>query len=147
MSTMTKSPSAPAPTRAPAPAQAPFTVALASPATPVAVIWLCSAAAAVFAPDMVTGSQHEHLPMVAITVWLWTLSATAYVLLASRAGGSVTLTAATSAIWVAVLVVSLAAPMMVTGTDPTRIPLAAILAPVVGAVATGFVAVHHALRD
>ena len=144
MSTTTKSPPAPAPPRELA--LSPYAAALASPATAVAVVWLCSAAAAIFSPDMVTGSAHEHMPIVAITIWLWTLSATAYVLLASRAGGSVTMTVSTSAIWLAVVLVSLAAPVMVTGTDPTEIPLGAILAPVVGALATGFIAVQQASR-
>ena len=32
-------------------------------------------------------------------------------------------------------------------TDPTRIPLTALVAPVAGMVATGFVALHAASRD
>ena len=146
MSTTTARP-ATAPPPIPAAARSPVGAALASPATAVAAIWVCSALAAVFAPDMVTGSEQEHLPIALMSIWLWTLSATAYVLLASRGtDGSIFLTGATSVIWGAVLLVSLAAPVMETGTDPTTIPIAAILAPVVGAVATGFVAVHEAAR-
>jgi hypothetical protein len=51
----------------------------------------------------------------------------------------------TSALWLAVAVVSIAGPMLVTGTDPTRIPLAALIAPPFGAIATGLLAVHHAV--
>ena len=36
---------------------------LESVATPVAVIWLAAAAISVAAPDMVSGSEHEHLPL------------------------------------------------------------------------------------
>lgn len=117
---------------------------MASPATAVAAIWVASTVAAVFAPDLVSGSEQDHIPIAAISIWLWTLVATGYVLLATRAGASTTLTVATSAIWAAVAVVVLAAPVMVTGTDPTSLPITALLAPPIGAVATGFVAIHHA---
>ncbi len=39
---------------------------------------------------------------------------------------------------------ALGVPTLVTGTDPTRIPLAALIAPPFGAVATGFLAVARA---
>ena len=45
------------------------------------------------------------------------------------------------AIWTAVTVLSIFAPSYVTGSDPTRIPTAAILSPIIGMVGTGFVAV------
>ncbi|MCB0895855.1 MAG: hypothetical protein H6529_05875 [Nocardioides sp.] len=41
---------------------------LESVATPVAVIWLAAAAISVAAPDMVSGSEHEHLPLALMTV-------------------------------------------------------------------------------
>ena len=144
MSTTTKSPPDTAPDRTPA--TSPLASALASPATAVTAIWLCSALAAVFSPDMVTGSEHEHVPIIAFTIWFWTLAATAYVMLASRAGTTATLTVATTGVWAAVLLVCLAAPLTETGTDPTQVPIGGIIAPLVGALATGFVAVHQASR-
>jgi hypothetical protein len=51
------------------------------------------------------------------------------------------------AIWASVAIAGVAAPVMVTGTDPTRIPMGAILAPIGGALATGLVALHHATRS
>lgn len=120
---------------------------LASSATAVAAIWVCSALLAVFAPDMVTGSEHDHLPITSMTIWPWALAATGYVLMAARRPSAVLLVASVAAIWVGVLVVGLAAPVMVTGTDPTRIPLGAMLGPAFGALATGFVALHHTTRD
>ena len=35
----------------------------------VGMIWLASALTAIATPDMISGSQHEHLPLAAITVW------------------------------------------------------------------------------
>jgi hypothetical protein len=112
-----------------------------APATAVTVIWGSVVLGAVFGPDMVTGSAHEHLPLVAATIWLWATVATAFLMMGARRSETLTsLVVGTSAIWLAVLVAVLAGPSLVTGTDPTTIPLTAFLAPVAGAVATGFLA-------
>ena len=50
-------------------------------------------------------------------------------------------------IWVVVALASIFAPELVTGTDPTRIPLAALVAPIAGLVGTGFVALHVTTAD
>ena len=42
-------------------------------------------------------------------------------------------------IWLAVALTSIFTPELVTGTDPTRVPIAAIISPVVGAIGTGIV--------
>lgn len=120
--------------------------ALASPVTAVITVWACSALLAVLAPDMVTGSEHDHLPIAAMSVWPWTVVATAYVLMAARRPDSAWLTWAVALIWMSVLVAGVLAPVMVTGTDPTQIPMGAILAPIGGALATGLVALHHTTR-
>jgi hypothetical protein len=120
--------------------------ALTSPTTAVVAVWTCSALLAVFAPDMVTGSEHDHLPIAAMTVWPWTFAATAYVVMAVRHTTSAWLVMCVAAIWTSVLIAGVAAPVMVTGTDPTRIPMGAIMAPIGGALATGLVALHHATR-
>ncbi len=120
---------------------------LGAPVTAVAAIWGSSVLLAVFAPDLVTGSEQEHLPIAAITVWVWTFAATAYVGMAGRVqSDSVMLGAGTLVIWLGVLVVGLAAPVMETGTDPTRMPIAALLAPPIGALATALVALQHTTR-
>ena len=145
-------------TRPPAPptavldrSQSPLTAAVASPATAVAAIWLFSVLTAVFAPDMVTGSMQEHLPIGGLTAWVWAAAATGYALMATRArdvaddptrwlGFELSLLV----IWVVVALSGIFAPALVTGTDPTTIPLATLVAPVAGLVATGFVALHTA---
>jgi hypothetical protein len=117
-------------------------------ATPGTCIWTATAVIAVFAPDMVTGSEHEHLPIAGITVWLWASVATAYTALAvRRTPPGPTLVAGTSLLWAAVAVACVAGPVMVTGSDPTRIPMAVLVAPAVGALTTGFLALHHATSE
>ncbi|MFC7272990.1 hypothetical protein ACFQS1_03260 [Paractinoplanes rhizophilus] len=98
----------------------------------------------VFAPDMITGSQQEHLAVAAFGTWLWGLIGSAAFLTGmGRLRGSAArqfiwtgLAAATLAIWLLAAVVAIAAPRAVTGTDPTQIPVAAMVAPVAATVLT-----------
>lgn len=114
------------------------------PVVGAVVVVLASTVVALFAPDLVTGSAHDHLPLAALTVWPWTAAAVGYVLMAGRNKDARDLVLGVSFVWVLVAVVVLAAPSLVTGTDPTRIPLAALIAPPFGAVVTGFLAIAHA---
>lgn len=111
----------------------------------VGVVWLATLLIGVLSPDMVTGSQHEHLPIAGITAWVWAVIASAYLVSAAH-GRSVSTGAVvgTAAIWLTAVVGALAAPVLVTGTDPTRIPIVSILVPVLAAFATGFLAVYEA---
>jgi hypothetical protein len=118
--------------------------ALESPLTAPAAIWASAGLMAIGAPDLVTGSQHEHLPLALITVWLWATAASAYALMTPSRGSLARWTLAVTSLWVATAVVATAAPVMVTGTDPTRIPLAVIIAPPVAAVLTGLLSLHQA---
>lgn len=113
-------------------------------------IWLAVVIASLYAPVMVTGSNHERLAIAALGDWLWGGMATGLLLLAAaftgpgRTGIWPTAALVTALIWLAVAVTSVFAPDLVTGTDPTSIPLAAMLAPIVGAVVTAFIAVFAA---
>src|SRR5579864_1288114 len=109
----------------------------------VAAIWLGVVVASIFAPDMITGTQHDHLPIVGWTYWIWGLVSTGSVLLAAQRGirAKVVATApwlafavAVAVVWIAVMFVGIFAPVFVTGTDPTTLPLAAIVVPIVGSV-------------
>jgi hypothetical protein len=75
----------------------------------------------VLAPDLVSGSEQEHLPVAAVTTWLWGLVATAV---------------ATLTVWPVATILSLALPVVETGSDPTRLPIAAMVTPVAAAVLT-----------
>ncbi len=114
------------------------------PATAVVVIVVASSAVALLAPDLVTGSAHEHLSLGALTIWPWTAAAVGYVVAAGRGNGSRDLVLGVVFTWFVVAVLAVAAPTLVTGTDPTRIPLASLIAPPFGAVVTGFLAIAHA---
>lgn len=120
-----------------------------APGLAVAAIWVPTLLFSIFAPDMVTGSQQEHLPIAGLTAWVWAAAATGYVLMAMRARRAPGDTSrwlgfelSVLTIWVVVALAGIFAPELVTGTDPTRIPLAALVAPIAGLVATGFVALH-----
>ena len=117
----------------------------------VASIWVTVAAASIWSPDMITGSEHEHIPIAAFTDWLDAAIATGLVLMAfSRrtldSGRSLWMgfTVAIASIWAVVALASIFAPSMVTGSDPTTIPVAAFAAPVAGVVATAFASVFVA---
>jgi hypothetical protein len=109
-----------------------------------AAVWVAVGTSSLFAPDMVTGSLQEHLPIAAITMWLWGAIATGFILMTGAMGRGVidgrwrALTLVVVAIWAVVAVASIWAPQLVTGTDPTRIPLAALLAPVAATIGTAF---------
>jgi hypothetical protein len=119
----------------------------ASPGIAVAAIWISTVLFSIFAPDMVTGSEHEHLPMAAMTGWLWALVATGFVLMGARAGhASRGLALGTAITWALVCVAVIFGPTMVTGSDPTTIPLTAMIAPIVGAFVTGFIALDNLVR-
>jgi hypothetical protein len=125
------------------------TLARFSPGVAVAAIWVPTLVFALFAPDLVTGSQQEHLPLGGLVGWLWAGTATGYVLMATATREATDETSrwfgfelSVLTIWVVVALAGIFAPVLVTGTDPTRLPLAALVAPIAGMVATGFVALH-----
>jgi hypothetical protein len=53
-------------------------------------------------------------------------------------------TLAIGGIWFVVAVASILAPSIVTGTDPTTVPIAALASPLAGVIATAFVSVFVA---
>lgn len=116
--------------------------------------WLAAAAAvavavalaSIFSPDMVTGSQQEHVPIAGLVDWMWGAVALGYLSFLRHGTCDPTVSVSIIVLWLAVAATSIFAPELVTGTDPTRIPLAAFIAPVVGAVATAFLTLH-ALRQ
>ena len=117
----------------------------------VASIWLAVVLASIFAPDMVTGSQHEHLQIAAYADWLWGAFATGFVLLRAAASGvnrradvasrnlRMALTMSVGIVWLAVLLVSIFTPQLVIGTDPTRLPVAAMFSPIFGVIVTAYI--------
>jgi hypothetical protein len=117
----------------------------------VACIWAAAVAASIWSPDLITGSEQEHIAIAALFDWFHASIATGLVLMAfSRRthGASRSLwlgfLIAIASIWAAVALVSVFAPAMVTGTDPTTISIAALVAPIGGVIATAFASVFVA---
>ena len=111
-------------------------------AVAVGGLWLALALSSVFAPDLIGGVQ-DHVPIVAITIWIWGAVATGFVLFgaafpARDRMARWALPAAVLGIWGAVALVSIYAPTIVTGSDGTIVPVAGLFAPVAGTVATGY---------
>ena len=107
-------------------------------------IWLAVLVISLFSPDLVSGSEQQHLPVAAFIAWFWGAVATVVVVLFGallrRAAGPawwVAPAAATIGIWGAAALVSVFVPTLETGTDPTTIPLAAMIAPPAATLLTG----------
>ena len=102
-------------------------------------IWGAVLAISLFAPEMVSGSEQQHLPLAAFGTWIWGAVASRCVvstLLRLDGQGGVLdqlrgqLVAFVAAGWTVAALVAILGPEMVTGSDPTRVPIAALLSPV-----------------
>jgi hypothetical protein len=113
----------------------------------LAFIWGCAVLLGVLAPDLVSGSEQEHLPLAMFTVWLWATAATAFAAMVPRHGNLFSWTAGVAVVWVVAALAAVLAPDMVTGSDPTSIPIAALVAPPVAAVVTGLLSLQEADRQ
>lgn len=108
------------------------------------VIWVCVLLISLLAPDLVSGSEQEHLPLPAFTAWLWGLLGTwGFLNGMGKLRGSaerrviwVGLSIAVMAIWAIVAALSVWLPVLETGSDPTSLPLGAIVAPLAAAALT-----------
>lgn len=111
-------------------------------------IWVAVVLISVFAHDNVSGSEHEHVPLAAILTWIWGMlasrSVAVHVIRRLNTAGigfaARVFAVAVLPIWLAATLVSLFTPDLVSGTDPTRTPLAALIAPVGALVLTQGVA-------
>jgi hypothetical protein len=110
----------------------------------IAGIWVAVTLISLLAPDLVSGSEQQHLPVAAFGSWLWGLVATAaFVWAMGRLRGDaarrpiwIGLAAATITVWGVATILSIALPVLETGSDPTRVPIAALVAPVAAALLT-----------
>lgn len=115
----------------------------------IAAIWIGVVAISLFSPDLVTGSQREHLPLAAFLTWIWGLLATIGFLWgmsklrgsAERKGLWTGLVVAVAVIWGVALVASVALPTWETGSDPTILPVWAIVMPLAAALVTTLAAI------
>ena len=118
-------------------------------------IWAAVVLISVFAPDMIHGSEQQRMPVAAFGTWLWGVGASVVALVAlTRLRGALTrrplwmtLFGATLAIWSAATMVSIFGPTVVTGSDPTTIPVAALVAPIAAMLATSVAAIVVLVAD
>jgi hypothetical protein len=107
-------------------------------------IWVAVLLLSLLAPDLVSGSQQDHLPVAAFTAWFWGgVGTLVFLWVMGRLRGSarwqpiwIGFSLVTLGIWAVATILGITLPVMETGTDPTRIPFAAIFAPVAAAMLT-----------
>ena len=107
-------------------------------------IWVAVALISLLAPDMVTGSEQQHMAVAAFGTWVWGLIATgAFVWSMGKLRGNATrqpfwigLTVATLAVRMVAISQSITLPVVETGSDPTRIPIGAMVAPIAATLLT-----------
>jgi hypothetical protein len=118
-------------------------------------IWVAVLLISLLAPDLVSGSEQEHLPVAAFTSWVWGgVGTVAFLWAMVRLRDNVRwqpawigVSVVTLAVWAIATVLGITLPVFETGSDPTRIPVAAILAPaaaaMITALAAGVITVFH----
>jgi hypothetical protein len=107
-------------------------------------IWVAVVLISTLSPDMVSGSEQQHMPIAAATSWLWGLVSTIAFLwgmgrLRGRAARRpiwIGLATATLVLWLVATILSTTLPVVETGTDPTRLPVGAMVAPLAATVLT-----------
>lgn len=107
-------------------------------------IGISGALGSIFAPDMVTGAQHEHINGSFIG-WIFNLLAIGMLLTATMKGIRAKVTdpapwtmlgVGVSVVWIAVLLVAVFAPVWVIGTDPEQIPIWGLFGAIAGIIMT-----------
>ncbi len=115
-------------------------------------IWVAATAAAIYSPDLITGANREHMQLAMFFVWPMAAVATGMVLLAaavSRHGADELGPWAVYALvtvlgWAGAAFASIFVSPMVTGTDPTTIPLAVLIAPIFAVLVTAYACIYVA---
>jgi hypothetical protein len=112
-------------------------------------IWIAVVLISVFAPDMISGSEQEHLPIAAFTTWFWGgVGSLVFLWAMGKLRGDarwrstwIGLAAVTLVVWALATVLAITLPVFVTGTDPTQIPIGAFFSPVAAAMLTALAGV------
>jgi len=112
-------------------------------------IWVAVLLLSLLAPDLVSGSEQQHLPVAAFATWFWGAIGTMVFLWAmGRLRGSarwqpvwIGLSVVTLALWAVATILRITLPVYETGSDPTQIPVAALFAPPAAAMLTALVGV------
>jgi hypothetical protein len=112
----------------------------------LACICVSGVLGSIFTPALVTGAQHQHIPIAAFTGWIWNVIAIGMVVTVAMRGIRAEATdkapwtmlgLGVGAIWLGVMFVAIFAPVWVTGTDPDKLPVWAGLSAIAGVILTG----------
>lgn len=106
--------------------------------TAVTAVWASAVLTAVSAPSLVTGPEHRHLPLAALTSWVWAAAATGFLSRTGRSRMAMRTVATVVYAWAAAGLLAATAPPVVTGTAPTVIPVTPVAAPAVACLVTGY---------
>jgi hypothetical protein len=115
----------------------------------IGAIWVNVLLISLLAPDFVSGSEQQHLPIAAFTAWFWGGVGTLIFLWAmARLRENaiwrpvwIGVSTVTLAVWTVATILATTLPVFETGSDPTRIPFAAMFAPVAATMLTALVGV------
>jgi len=113
----------------------------------IAAIWAAAASAAIWAPDLVSGSAQDHIPIIAMIFPIWALLATGFVVMAPATTANdrrrvwAVYAGTVAVVWATAAAIAIAGPALVTGSDPTTIPIAGMIAPIIAMAATAFATV------
>jgi hypothetical protein len=107
-------------------------------------IWVAVILISLLSPDMVSGSEQEHQKVAAFTTWFWGgVSTLVFLWAMGRLRGDARwrhtwtgLSSVTLGIWALATIIAIALPVVETGSDPTQIPLGAVVGPVAAAMLT-----------
>lgn len=107
-------------------------------------VWMAVVLISLFAPDLVSGSEQERLPIAAFSTWVWGLVTTGtFLWTMGRLRGSssqrpiwIGLSVATLGVWLIATILSITLPVFETGSDPTRVPIGAMVTPIAAALLT-----------
>jgi hypothetical protein len=110
----------------------------------LAAMWLSIVLLSIFAPELVSGTMQDHFPIALVVGLLAGLAATKWVVRASTTGIGppklwIVYDLIVGGVWLAVALVSIYVPVLESGTDPTLVPIGAVVAPIAGAILTGAV--------
>ena len=107
-------------------------------------VWVAVVLISLLSPDMVSGSEQAHLKVAAFGTWFWGGAGTLVFLWAmGRLRGDaiwrptwIGLSIVALGIWALATVLAIVLPVVETGSDPTRQPPDAFIAPVAAAMLT-----------
>ena len=107
-------------------------------------IWVAVILISLLSPDMVSGSEQEHMKVAAFTTWFWGgVSTLVFLWAIGRLRGDamwrstwIGLSIVTLGVWALATVLAIATPVVETGSDPTQIPLGAVVGPIAAAMLT-----------